>query len=176
MEDFIASLLELSRIGRIINPPVRIPLTLLVKDAAEALDAQIRERGVKLTIPGNLPEVFGDRIRLQQVMTNLIENAVKFMGDQKEPRIEISCWTKGEMKTICVKDNGIGIEPENLDKIFTVFARLNPTIPGAGIGLALVRRIVEVHGGTCRAESAGLGQGSRFCFSLPDTPQPGGKN
>ena len=117
----------------------RFPLALLVQDAAEALDAQIRERGVNLIIPGNLPEIFGDRIRLQQVMTNLIGNSVKFMGDQKEPRIEISCYMGGDVTTICVKDNGIGIEPENLDKIFSVFTRLNPTIPGAGIGLALVQ-------------------------------------
>lgn len=170
MEEFIAALLDLSRVGRVVNPPVRVSLAFLVQDAVEALDAQVRERGVTLVIPGDLPEVYGDRVRLQQVMTNLIGNAIKFMGDQEEPRVEIGAHhTKGE-EIICVRDNGIGIAPENLDKIFSVFTRLNPAIPGAGIGLVLVKRIVEVHGGKCRVESAGLGKGCSFCFSLPDMP------
>ena len=170
MEEFIAALLELSRIGRVVNPPVQVPLAVLVQETVEALDAQIRDRGVTLTIPSDLPEVYGDRIRLQQVMTNLIGNAVKFMGDQKEPRIDISTYDRGREKIICVQDNGIGIAPEQLGNIFSVFTRLNPTIPGTGIGLALVKRIVEVHGGHCTVESRGLGKGSRFCFSLPDLP------
>ena len=171
MEDFITSLLELSRVGRIVNPSVSVSLAFLVQEAVEALHAEIDQRGIRLIIPGDLPEVYGDKMRLQQVMTNLIGNAVKFMGDQKEPVIEISASHDGGEVLICVQDNGIGIAPENLDNIFSVFTRLNPSIPGAGIGLALVRRIVEVHGGTCRVESAGLGKGSTFCFSLPETPQ-----
>jgi PAS domain S-box-containing protein len=171
MEDFITSLLELSRVGRVVNPPVSVSLEFLVLEAVEALYTEIEQRGIRLIIPDDLPEVFGDKVRLQQVMTNLIGNAVKFMGDQKEPVIEIrASHNEGEV-LICVQDNGTGIAPENLDKIFSVFTRLNPAIPGAGIGLALVRRIVEVHGGTCRVESAGLGQGSTFCFSLPEKPQ-----
>ena len=157
MEEFIASLLELSRVGRIVNPPASIPLSSLVQDAVETLDAQVRNRGVTIRVPVDLPEVYGDRVRLQQVMTNLIENGIKFMGDQKEPIIEISASTRDTMKTICVKDNGIGIAPENLDTVFSVFKRLNPAIEGTGIGLALVRRIIEVHGGKCWVESAGLG-------------------
>jgi PAS domain S-box-containing protein len=170
MEEFIASLLELSRVGRIVNPPASIPLSSLVQDAVETLDAQVRKRGVTIRVPGDLPEVYGDRVRLQQVMTNLIENSIKFMGDQKEPIIEIRVSTRDMMKTICVKDNGIGIAPENLDTVFSVFKRLNPAIQGTGIGLALVRRIIEVHGGKCWAESPGLGGGSTFCFSLPEKP------
>ncbi|MEI6293158.1 MAG: PAS domain S-box protein [Methanomicrobiales archaeon] len=171
MEDFITSLLELSRVGRIVNPPVSVSLAFLVQEAVEALHAEIDQRGIRLIIPGDLPEVYGDKVRLQQVMTNLIGNAVKFMGDQEEPGIEISASHNGGEVIICVQDNGTGIAPENRDKIFSVFTRLNPAVPGAGIGLALVRRIVEVHGGTCRVESAGLGQGSTFCFSLPEKPQ-----
>jgi len=173
MEEFIAALLELSRVGRFVNPPVQVPLALLVQDAVEALDAQICERGVTFTMPGDLPEVYGDRVRLQQVMTNLIGNAVKFMGDQEEPRIEIRAYQKEESVFVCIQDNGIGIAPENLDKIFSVFTRLDPSIPGSGIGLALVRRIIEVQGGECRVESEGAGMGSTFCFTLPCVPREG---
>jgi PAS domain S-box-containing protein len=176
MEEFITALLELSRIGRIVNPPIQVPLALLVQEAVEALHAQIHGRGITLTIPGDLPEIFGDQVRLQQVMTNIIGNAVKFMGDQKEPRIEISTYHQKYEEIICVQDNGIGIAPENLDTIFSVFTRFNPEIPGAGIGLALVKRIIEVHGGQCSVESQGLGKGSRFCFSLPDKPPEEGKS
>ncbi|MCX6690627.1 MAG: PAS domain-containing sensor histidine kinase [Methanoregula sp.] len=170
MEKFMVALLELSRIGRFVNPPVRVSLAFLVQDTVEALDAQIRERGVTLLIPGDLPEIYGDRVRLQQVMTNLIENAVKFMGDREEPRIEISAYQKEGSVHVCIQDNGIGIAPENLDKVFSVFTRLDPSIPGSGIGLALVRRIIEVHGGQCQVESAGAGMGSTFCFTLPGVP------
>jgi PAS domain S-box-containing protein len=175
MEEFITSLLELSRIGRIVNPPVIMPLRTLVNDAVETLDTQIREGGVSMIIPDDLPELYGDPARLQQVMTNLIDNAVKFMGDEIAPRIEITAYHRGSEVVVCVTDNGIGIAPENIEKIFSIFTKLNPEIPGSGIGLALVRRIVEVHGGKCWVESAGLGSGSTFCFSLPDKKPEGHK-
>jgi PAS domain S-box-containing protein len=175
MEEFITSLLELSRIGRIVNPPVIMSLRTLVNNAVETLDTQIREGGVSMIIPDDLPEVYGDPARLQQVMTNLINNAVKFMGDERAPRIEITAYHRGSEVVVCVTDNGIGIAPENIEKIFSIFTKLNPEIPGSGIGLALVRRIVEVHGGMCWVESAGLGSGSTFCFSLPDKKPEGHK-
>jgi PAS domain S-box-containing protein len=171
MENFISALLELSRIGRIANPPRNVSFASLVQEAAEILDTQIKERGVILTTPDEDLMIYGDRVRLLQVFSNLMENAVKFMGEQKEPRIEIRLsHHKGE-NTICMRDNGIGIAPENVARIFTIFERLNPGIAGSGIGLTLVKRIVEVHGGKCWVESGGLGKGSTFCFTLPESPR-----
>ena len=172
MENFIAALLELSRIGRIANPPHNVSLAPIVREAAEMLDTQIRERGVSLVIPDDSLIVYGDRVRLLQAFSNLLENAIKFMGDQKEPRIEITLNHNPGEDTICVRDNGMGIAPEHMTRIFTIFERLNPGIAGSGIGLALVKRIVEVHGGKCRVESEGLGKGSKFCFTLPEAPPP----
>lgn len=170
MENFIAALLELSRIGRIANPPHNVLLAPLVREAAEMLDSQIRERRVTLVIPDDSLMVYGDRVRLLQIFSNLLENAIKFMGNQKEPRIVISLVHHHGEDTICVQDNGMGIAPEHMARIFTIFERLNPGIAGSGIGLALVKRIVEVHGGKCWVESGGIGTGSRFCFTLPEAP------
>jgi PAS domain S-box-containing protein len=170
MENFITALLELSRIGRIANPPHNVSLALLVREAAEMLDTQIRECDVTLIIPDEGLMIYGDRVRLLQVFSNLLENAIKFMGDQKESRIEIMLSHHNGEDTICVKDNGMGIAPENITRIFMIFERLNPGIAGSGIGLALVKRIVDVHGGKCWVESGGLGKGSTFCFSLPEAP------
>jgi len=176
MEQLLTTLLELSQIGRIMNPPVRVSTKTLAEEAAEFLAIQIRNHNVTVSIADDLPEVYGDRTRLLEVFTNLLDNAIKFMGDQKEPYVEITgCHEAGE-EIICVKDNGIGIEPENRSRIFSPFERLNTIIPGTGIGLTLVRRIVEVHSGRIWVESEGKGTGSTFCFTLPGVPRDKGEN
>jgi signal transduction histidine kinase len=90
------------------------------------------------------------------------------MGDQPNPQIEIGVRNQSGEPIIFVKDNGIGIEPQYQTKIFGLFEKLDPTVEGTGIGLALVKRIVETHGGKVWVESEGLGQGSTFCFTIPD--------
>ena len=103
---------------------------------------------------------------------NLIENAIKHMGNQKEPVIEIGLRDQTDGTVYYVKDNGTGIEKEYHEKIFGLFEKLNPTNEGTGIGLALVKRIVETHGGKIWVESEGLGKGSTFCFTIPDKRNP----
>jgi signal transduction histidine kinase len=100
-------------------------------------------------------------------MTNLLDNAVKFMGDQTEPRVEIGVSTGTRMPVFFVKDNGMGFKEENLTRVFGLYERFNPEIPGSGIGLATVRRIIEAHGGKIWVESAGEGKGTTFRFTLP---------
>jgi PAS domain S-box-containing protein len=170
MGELLSGLLELSRIGRVINPPEFGLLTSLVKKASENVQDMIRERGVDLKIEGNMPTYCGDQLRLLEVFQNLIENAVKFMGDQPSPRIEISAALNGEMIVCKVKDNGIGIDPVYHDRIFNLFERLDPKIDGTGIGMALVKRIIEAHGGAITVESNGNQQGSSFIFTLPGKP------
>lgn len=167
MQQLLDDLLELSRIGRLVNPPEMIPLGELAREALALVAGQIAERGVQVGITPDLPVVHGDRPRLLEVLQNLIDNAVKFMGDQPEPRVEIGAkQTQGE--TVCyVRDNGMGIEPRYQDKVFGLFERLDKTTQGTGIGLALVKRIVEVHGGRIWVQSEGLGHGSTFYFTLP---------
>ena len=137
-------------------------------EAMGLMAIRIRESGTQVHVPDDLPVVRGDRPRLLSVMQNLLDNAVKFMGDQAQPRIEIDARREGA-ETVCwVRDNGIGIDPKYHDRVFGLFDQLNRDTPeGTGIGLALVKRIVEVHGGRIWIESEGKGRGSTFCFSLP---------
>jgi len=167
MQELLADLLEISRIGRLVNPPEHVPLAELVQDAVELLDGQIRESGTQINIAADLPVLFGDRKRLLEVVQNLIDNALKFMGSQSDPHIEIGVCRKSGEDVCYIRDNGIGIEAQYHKKIFDLFDRLNPAIEGTGIGLAIVKRIIELEGGRIWVESEGEGRGSAFCFALP---------
>ena len=174
MRRLLEELLELSRVGRQVNPPEDIKLDELVEQALASSAGLISQREVEIRTAPGLGYVCGDRLRLMEVFQNLIDNAVNFMGDQPRPYIEIGacpddgCSTDGRAMLLChVRDNGIGIEPRFHDRVFGLFERLDPSIEGTGIGLALVKRIVELHGGEIRVESAGLGKGTTFYFTLP---------
>ena len=167
MQRLLSELLELSRIGRLVNPPEAIPLTDLAYEAAALVGGSIQEHSVAVKIAADMPVVYGDRVRLLEVYQNLIENAVKFRGDQPEPYIGITARAEDDMVVCSVADNGVGIDPRYHDKIFGLFDRLDHDGEGTGIGLALVRRIVEVHGGKIWVESEGAGHGSTFHFTLP---------
>jgi PAS domain S-box-containing protein len=172
MEQLLNELLELSRIGRVVNPPRETPVGELVREALDMVAGRLQGRGVQVEIaPGLLqahggPTVYGDRARLREVWQNLIDNAIKYTGDQPEPRIEIGRRRDGDESVFYVRDNGIGIDPRYHDEVFGLFNKLDPQTEGAGVGLAIVQRIVEVHGGRVWVESAGAGQGSTFCFTL----------
>ncbi len=167
MKDLLNDLLELSRSGRLVHPSGVAPMKELVEAALERIGGELEARGVTVNVPGDLPPLFGDRARLIEVFQNLLSNAVKFMGDQACPCIEIG----GQMasgETLCfIRDNGIGIAPAYHEKIFDLFERLDPDVEGTGIGLTLVKRIIELHGGRVWVVSEGPGRGSTFCFALP---------
>jgi signal transduction histidine kinase len=171
MKHLLDDLLELSRVGRLINPPEAVSLAELAEEARVLVGGQIAERGAQINIAPNLPIVFGDRPRLLEVLQNLIDNAVKYLGHQPEPRIDIGAREAGGETIIYVHDNGIGIEPQYHEKVFGLFERLEQDTEGTGIGLALVKRIVELHGGRIWVESNGGGQGSTFCFTLEQNGQ-----
>lgn len=175
MQMLLNDLLELSRIGRLVNPPARISLRDLAREAVDLVAGHAASRAVQVDISPHLPTIVGDRQRLLEVLQNLVDNAIKFMGDQHAPRIEIGAREEGG-ETICyVRDNGMGIDPNYHSKVFGLFERLDQTIEGTGIGLAIVQRVIEVHGGRIWVESEGQGRGSTFYFSLPtvkDSRQP----
>lgn len=173
LENLITTLLSLSRSGRTVDSPVALSFTGIAREAAGILDPVIRDRGVTLTIPEAMPTVFGDRQRLVQVMTNLLDNAFKFMGNQKMPRVEVGFRYDTGFPVFFVSDNGTGIKEDDLPKVFGLYERFNPEVPGAGIGLATVKRIIEAHGGRIWAESGGPGKGTTITFTLPPAGKPG---
>lgn len=168
MNTLLLDLLELSRVGRLINPPEEIDLVRLTYETLETVDGRLRAKNITTRVSPDLPVIHGDRLRIGEVMENLIDNAAKYMGDRPGPYIEVGARSDNDDQIIYVKDNGIGIESQYLQKIFGLFDKLDATSEGTGIGLALVKRIIEVHGGRIWAESEGLGKGSTFCFTIPD--------
>lgn len=168
MEALINDLIELSRIGRTSENKVEIPFEDLVRDALRTLYPQIKAKGIAVHVPENMACLYGERKRLGQVVDNLMSNAVKYVGrDNPSPRIEAGAERQGN-ETICfVKDNGIGIDKVYFDKIFKIFHRLPAArnIEGTGMGLTIVKRIVELHGGRVWVESE-PGKGSTFYFTV----------
>jgi signal transduction histidine kinase len=109
--------------------------------------------------------VRGDRARLVEVVQNLVDNAAKFMGEEPAPRVEIGVREGSLPPVFFVRDNGIGIEPRHRERVFRLFDRLDPDGEGSGVGLALVKRIVELHGGRIWVEAAAP-KGATLCFTL----------
>lgn len=167
MTELLDDLLDLSRIGRFINPPELIPFEYLAKQAIEVTQGYVQERKASITLQQGLPPVYGDKPRLIEVLQNLIENSIKYTDEKTTPVIEIGTQGVEDGKPIFfVNDNGIGIAPEYHEKIFKLFNKLDAFSDGTGVGLALVKRIIEVHGGKVWVESE-VGKGSTFYFTLP---------
>lgn len=168
MYALLEDLLSLSRVGRISHPEEVLDLKVLAQEAAEALAGTIELTRARLFLPEAMPQARGDRTRIREVFQNLLENALKYRSPGIPPEIHISAVQLDEdMVELRIRDNGVGIPEEYQEKIFGLFEKLDPKTPGSGVGLALVRRIVEHHGGTIRAESQGAGTGTEFIFTLP---------
>jgi len=157
MHRLLNELLELSRIGRLANPSEEVSLGDLAREAVSMVGGRLAERNVQVDIADDLPTVYGD------------PNASKFMGDQPDPHIWIGARHDGEETVFYVRDNGMGIDPRYHERVFDLFEKLDARSGGTGIGLTIVKRIVEVHGGRIWVESEGVGCGSKFCFTLPDS-------
>ena len=157
------------RVGRIMNLSEETPLQEIVREALDLLAGRIRARGVRIDLTEAPIVLYGDRMRLVEVYLNLVDNAVKFMGDEPAPRVEIGAEQAEEGIVLLVRDNGIGVEPELQPLVFDMFRKLRLDSEGEGIGLALARRIVELHGGRIWISSEGSGKGATFRFTLAKT-------
>ena len=176
MARLLDDLLDVSRItrGTLTVRRERVRLRELVRGALETAQPLIEERGHRLTV--RVPEALeldGDPVRLEQVLSNLLTNAAKYTD--RGGKIELTARIREEHLEIDVKDSGIGLAAESLEALFSIFSQVKSTLHraegGVGIGLALVKGIVELHGGSVTAKSAGLGQGSDFIVRLP-LPRP----
>ena len=153
MDTLIHDLLEFARVDTQKEPFQEANVNEVVDYALGNLEVAIKESEAKVVF-SDLPVVNADQSQLVQLFQNLIANAIKFRGDIK-PEIEIGAEVQSDQTLFWVKDNGIGIDPANVDRIFTIFERLNPMdrYPGSGIGLSVCKKIVERHGGQIWAES-----------------------
>jgi PAS domain S-box-containing protein len=166
MARILDELLQWSRVGHGVVPHEDVSLQAVVAEVLQLLSGPISARGVVLDVVDEPFVLVGDRARLVEVFLNLVDNAVKHMGDQPTPRVVVGVESSGDQLVFFVRDNGIGIDSRYKERIFNLFEKLDPDSGGSGVGLALVKRIVEVHGGRIWMESAGPGQGSTFFFTL----------
>jgi len=167
MGKLVDEILDLSRIGRIHNPPRAVSFEEVVQQVLKAADGLLKAKQVKVKVGSDFPVIYCDFTRIVQVVQNLITNAVKFMGEQTDPLIEINAEERDGEFIFFVRDNGMGIDPKYHEQIFGLFNKLNANTDGLGIGLGIVKRIIEVHGGRVWVESE-LGKGASFYFTLPD--------
>ena len=171
MGDLLNDLLELSRVGRVINPSTLVSMTEVCNEVVDTLHSLIKERHAEIRIMPDMPNAYADRGRIKEVIQNLLENAIKFSRDSDHPKVNIYSETRANNTLFIVEDNGIGIDSAYHDKIFVLFERLDAKTDGTGVGLALVKRIVETHGGEIWIESPVDLEGTRFCFTPPHSMQ-----
>ncbi|MBI3546052.1 MAG: PAS domain S-box protein [Gammaproteobacteria bacterium] len=168
MDKLIQDLLSYSRLARAALTVERVSLDDIVRRARELLQADIAKTGAVVQVQKSLPTVLAHAATLEQVVSNLIANAIKFVAPGARPVVKLSAEYRAAGVRLWVEDNGIGIEAEHQQRIFRVFERLHgiETYPGTGIGLAIVHKGVERMDGTVGVEST-PGQGSRFWIELP---------
>lgn len=166
MTALLDDLLELSKIGRVITSVELVAMTELVDEVLKHMAGLFNAKRVTVSVQSSMPTVMCDRQRMAEVVQNLLENAVKYMGDQPQPRILFGMRDECDKSIFFVQDNGMGIDVKYHQNIFGLFNKLDAKSNGTGIGLALVKRIIEVHGGEVWVESEGCGKGSTFCFTI----------
>jgi signal transduction histidine kinase len=166
LQRLLDELFELSRAGHPVGPPAAVPASDLVQDALRLVRGRLSAG--QLRMADSLPVVFGDRARLVQVFERLLDNAIKFAGAAAEPVVTVEARPPVDgMAVLVVRDNGIGIDPRHRERVFGLFEKLDPRAEGSGVGLAMVKRIVESCGGRVWLESEGIGAGTTACVSLP---------
>jgi len=166
MHSLLDDLLELSRIGRIVGDIREVMFNEIVDDAISRLEGGINEAGVKLSIQNDMPKVTVDTMRFSEVIQNLVENSIKFTKNRDNPKITIGFRKENGRDIFFVMDNGIGIEEEYRERVFGLFEQLEHKHGGTGIGLAIIKRIIENHGGVIWIEGGENGQGASFCFTI----------
>lgn len=166
MNVLLDGLLRLSRLGRIELKIQQVDMNNLMSDVAGIFKYQLKDAGVDLVV-SDLPPCKGDQDQLNQVFSNLIGNAMKFLNDQQPGIIKVTGYKQNDKSIYCVEDNGIGINAADQEKIFEMFRQISPgKNSGEGLGLAIVQKAVEMHGGKVWVESE-PDRGSRFYVSLP---------
>ncbi|MCJ7662837.1 MAG: HAMP domain-containing histidine kinase, partial [Desulfobacterales bacterium] len=172
MDSFINAVLILARLGRQELKPEPIDMNTLVKTTVETMSHQLQERGIEVNV-GSLPHVVADRIAMEQIMGNILGNAVKYLDSSRLGRIEVTAQANGAETTFRIRDNGRGIAAEDMDKVFAPFRRAGKQdTQGEGMGLAYVQTLLRRHGGRISCESE-LGKGTTFTFTISTRSEKG---
>jgi PAS domain S-box-containing protein len=167
MDRLLTDALELSRIGRVVNPPEEAQFEEIAAEALDLMAEVIKSQGIEVSVAEGMPAVFVDRLRMVEVLVNLIENSGKYAAAGPRPKIDIGFRrTEDGEPTFFVRDNGPGIATDQQEKVFGLFYKVDRKSNGTGAGLAIVKRIIEVHGGRVWIESH-PGEGCAVCFTLP---------
>jgi PAS domain S-box-containing protein len=175
MDSFINSVLQLSRLGRRELKPEPIDMNALVQMNLETLAHQIKERDIKVTV-GSLPQVVADRTSMEQIMGNVLGNAVKYLDLERPGQIEITAQTNNGEQLFRISDNGRGIAEEDMHKVFAPFRRAGKEdTPGEGMGLAYVQTLVRRHNGRIWCESE-IGKGTTMTFTISQHRKEGGEH
>lgn len=169
MRALLDDLLDLSRAG-VLRTAMHVDLNQVVTDVMRSLEGMLLDKAIQINVQPGMPPTFMDRRRLIEVVQNLLENAIKYTSGKPGARIEIGTENRADTLVFFVRDNGAGIEPQYHDVVFGLFNKLDPATEGTGIGLAIVRRVVEMYGGRTWVESPGHGHGSTFYCTLPRHP------
>jgi signal transduction histidine kinase len=165
MDHFINALLKLSRLGRRELNLERVNMNALVRGTLETLAHQIKQHQMQVTI-GPLPEVVADRTSMEQILGNILDNAIIYLEPGRPGEIEITGERNANEALFRIRDNGRGVAQEDMDKVFAPFRRAGKQdVPGEGMGLAYVQALVRCHGGRIWCESE-LGVGTTFAFSI----------
>ena len=169
MSDRIYEILDVAKIGLIAYNVKENAIEDIVKDVIKTLEGKIESNNINVLIKHNLPNVSCDERRMRDVFFNVVTNAIKFMGDDKQRQITIGCNKDGDYYKFFIEDTGIGIRKEFQNSVFKIFCRLKDVeVEGTGVGLVIVKKIVEIHSGKIWIESpVARGKGSRFCFTMP---------
>ena len=169
MSQRIDEIMEVMKVGRVTYELENNDSGAIVKDIVETLEDRIKDNKINVIIQDNLPTILCDEERMKDVLSNLLSNAIKFMGNNNQGQIRIGCDKNGDYYNFYVEDTGIGIQEEYQKQIFKIFRRLGEVeVEGSGVGLAMVKKIVELHKGKIWVESPVKdGRGSRFCFAIP---------
>ena len=167
MNSLIHDITEIARLGKIENKIERLNAYDVIDQARSLVLGKLQNHNTELAVAEDLPDIYGDRNRIIQVFENLIDNAIKYIGAQTSPQISIDSKGNGSETLFRVSDNGAGIEPSLMPKLFAPFERFDTNVKGTGLGLYMIQKIIESHHGKIWAESDGKGKGTTFIFSLP---------
>ena len=167
LSDQIRALMQVAQVALGAGPGERVKLSVAVRDAVDALRGAAVEARAEIVVHEPLPAVEVPRTEVALVLQNVIANAIKYRREGVRPQVEIAAEVGEQTVEVRVADNGVGLSPADLERVFGLFARGDTDAPGTGMGLAVARRMLEHQGGSLAAQSAGPGQGSEFTLSLP---------